>query len=480
MGNYSADRDELNRRIDEYVNVIEEWNENQTMFSRIYNEVVKTDDDEITEATEEKQAVANFWNGIVSADQNASTGFNKVTQDLSVLSSTIDAFLDELGSGGANLEKLNVNNLYQAMFKDQKLFDNLMEKMLTNQVLTPAEREMLYHFIQAEILTDETVEQLEEISTLIGEGRFNEVEAYLSELLQSEEAFDRHIATVQAYIFTNDDTPDQEHKLLQGYLAILSGVKDYRDEAITFTGETDVEKLRLTIELSSRRTTSPDNYQILATINTAELNPDDIDDVSLYFYVLQDHFLVKIYNSPNVANQLNREENAELREKYSSYTKDFWTKELAKTILTESASQSHEAVGYSVDALFTLGDYLGGKKELENQITTSDLQSITSELELELLTVDKHSSPDSHYQFISTEKTYERLKRWEEVHRLNPNIPYPKEAIDKRDWNDIADVYLYLRDKFVDDNGNALLNYIIHGNLVRNLTLEEIVAEHNW
>ncbi len=59
---------------------------------------------------------------MVSADKNAAEGFEQVTQGLSNLNATMDAFIEELGSGGANLDKLNLTRLQEAVFSDDALF----------------------------------------------------------------------------------------------------------------------------------------------------------------------------------------------------------------------------------------------------------------------------------------------------------------------------------------------------------------------
>ncbi|GIN13747.1 hypothetical protein J26TS2_36140 [Shouchella clausii] len=130
MGNHRADREELNRLIEEYKQIMAEYMDSVL---RIKSESIGTQEllanrgfspPHITVVEEgdiygDLQAIHRFWDGMVAADSTAKADFSAAQTGLSALDSALNAFTNGLGQNGEGLATLNVDELKQAIFEDK-------------------------------------------------------------------------------------------------------------------------------------------------------------------------------------------------------------------------------------------------------------------------------------------------------------------------------------------------------------------------
>src|SRR5699024_1150811 len=116
------------------------------------------------------------------------------------------------------------------------------------------------------------------------------------------------------------------------------------------------------------------------------------------------------------------------------------------------AENSYKVIQNPVEkALSIILSYLEGQAEKEREIFRKEasLSSLSFNVELSIIEVDggtrnqelmKEYYPTTHFLTI--------LKRWEAVTHILPDLNYPEEAIDKEDWNEVAERLMGNRGEF--------------------------------
>ncbi|XOQ14834.1 MAG: hypothetical protein ACFWTY_12590 [Shouchella clausii] len=181
MGNHRADREELNRLIQEYKQIMAEYMDSvfransvrigaqellaNRGFSPPHIAVVEEGD-----IYGDLQAIHRFWDGMVAADSTAKADFSAAQTGLSALDSALNAFTNGLGQNGAGLATLNVEQLKQAIFEDKNLITSLLIKMESGEALNYGERELLYEYIQSEVLNGDVRKDMQALTGMIGDG----------------------------------------------------------------------------------------------------------------------------------------------------------------------------------------------------------------------------------------------------------------------------------------------------------------------
>ncbi|WMM33016.1 hypothetical protein, partial [Shouchella clausii] len=219
MGNHRADREELNRLIEEYKQIMADYMDSvfransvrigaqellaNRGFSPPHIAVVEEGD-----IYGDLQAIHRFWDGMVTADSTAKADFSAAQTGLSALDSALNAFTNGLGQNGENLATLNVEQLKQAIFEDKSLITSLLIKMESGEALNYAERELLYQYIQSEVLDEATIAEIKEIESMISNEGVEALQDRLNDkVLVSKEALDQEIAMLQAYLYLGNNGP---------------------------------------------------------------------------------------------------------------------------------------------------------------------------------------------------------------------------------------------------------------------------------
>ncbi|MBM7539828.1 hypothetical protein [Amphibacillus cookii] len=490
MGNYSADRDELNQRLKEYDDVAEAWNESEAKFSRSYDGIY----DRVNIETDmEKNAVKNYWNGMVSADEKAAKGFKEVTRGLSNLNATMDAFIEELGSGGTNLDKLNLTRLQEAVFSDDALFATILAKMEAGVSMTSSEQELLYQYLQNHYLTDEKREQINALINMLTEQNVDELQSHLNDhVLVSEETLISEIALIEAYLYSgnlrvtdymkveSDRLGLENTSYIKRLIMYKKMLKEHKKniEQINLEAGGDLPFLVQVNDLS------------LAEVNNRVhvINSELIVSISKYANEeVRESFLdlqqpipntslvdvnVTYYMGDNAVSNLNSDDTAEMEEykrKHATYFIGGKVVELAMDITTKSVFQP----------VVLINEYQSEKQELNKQITIGNATSSASNLNMEMVIVESgyFNENDTWVEVLPTNSTYAILERWEQTHQMNSDIPFPKEYIDQQQWDKVSDFYNDSTDQF-EAVHNSLSNYIKSAYLPKDKEIEEIIKNN--
>ncbi|GAF17216.1 transposase [Bacillus sp. JCM 19046] len=209
MGNHKADKEELNRLIEEYKNIISEYTENVSIIDRIADHINRRYSlnyiDVEAQANQDIEAIRAYWAGMVEADSQAKDNYSNAQAGLSFLNTNVLHFLEALGKGGESLASMDVEKLTSSIMKDENITQGLLAKVESGTPLTFAERELFYQYIQSEVVTDDVRTEAQEIVSMMNDEGINDLKERINgEVLVSEEALDQEIGMLEAYLYNGN------------------------------------------------------------------------------------------------------------------------------------------------------------------------------------------------------------------------------------------------------------------------------------
>lgn len=477
MGNHKADKEELNRLIEEYQNIIREYTENVSFIERIADHINKRYSlnyiDVEAQANQDIAAIRAYWEGMVEADSQAKDNYSNAQAGLSFLNTNVVQFLETLGKGGENLASMDVEKLTSSIMKDENITQGLLAKVESGTPLTYSERELFYQYIQTEVVTDDVRTEAQEIVSMMNDEGINDLKEHINaEVLVSEEALDQEIGMLEAYLYSGNlsiherNVDKIETQRLRAYIGLLKNYKsaysDIKDEAeiagksIPFLA--NVEKLNFV------ESTDPMKLQFdseLAVSTAFELGDPLTREEFLEaeFWTQQRYYTSKStqYLEHYADEQIRRASELEYGEQLYNYNSNFVSNELKEFMISKLGA------GYkSVDMV---NKYEEGKSDIERSLTQAEAEGIASTLAMEVnfLEQSRYAQGDVLVADLQpTPTTYAILSRWKEVHYLNPEIPYPENEIDLNDWKGIRSFKLEHQGE-IEENFPGLFAYIDRG-----------------
>ncbi len=505
MGNHRADREELNRLIEEYKQIMADYMDSvfransvrigaqellaKRGFSPPHIAVVEEGD-----IYGDLQAIHRFWDGMVTADSTAKADFSAAQTGLSALDSALNAFTNGLGQNGENLATLNVEQLKQAIFEDKSLITSLLIKMESGEALNYAERELLYQYIQSEVLDEATIAEIKEIESMISNEGVEALQDRLNDkVLVSKEALDQEIAMLQAYLYLGNNGPrdhfDSKEKIgdaqkIRAYLSLLSQYKaaigELEKEAKK--GGVDIPFLAKVNHLSYERNLNPHIHtfgtELMLNISqyAGDMTREEFLNMEFPVLVRINESAVNYYIGGNAVNSLEAEEYKELMEARAHYTENFIGEEIQQLILGELSNR----VGGVVNIVDTVTRHETGKQELDNQLTIKEAKLTAGNLGMELLISERNVYGEKQFfvEIQPTEVTYEILERWKEVKAIDPTIEYPEEAIQNQDWPTVSQNLRGSSDDSTTTIYPSLQEYIISGDIREDDTVGDLVKRN--
>src|SRR5699024_6231985 len=120
----------------------------------------------------------------------------------------VKALMKELQSytGEERYKNVNKNELVdpirEIMMDDGGIFETLLEKVANNEPLTPKEQSLLYYIFQNVVLTDDTKEEINDITNYMTEENIDKLKDRLNEkVVFSRGTLEREIAIIEAYLY---------------------------------------------------------------------------------------------------------------------------------------------------------------------------------------------------------------------------------------------------------------------------------------
>lgn len=504
MGNHRADREELNRLIEEYKQIMADYMDSvfransvrigaqellaKRGFSPPHIAVVEEGD-----IYGDLQAIHRFWDGMVTADSTAKADFSAAQTGLSALDPALNAFTNGLGQNGENLATLNVEQLKQAIFEDKSLITSLLIKMESGEALNYGERELLYQYIQSEVLDGDVRKDMQALTGMIGDGSDALLNRINHQVLASEDALDREIALIEAYLYRGNLRPD-EHNVaskdaakLRAYLEVLYNYKKAIIEVREETGEeiggggkplfARVENIKYEASEGPLSLSFQTNITILMIENEkTEWTRGQFLEMESVPMVRMNESEVTYYTGERSFLGLQMAENEELNQKKARYNADFLSTEVEQMIMSELSKKIP-----GLETIDRMSRYQAGQEEINQQITLGEAKVTAGALNMELHMTKRSSlslegeQEELNVSFQPTKKTFDILNRWKEVNTINADVPYPAEAIEHHDWYTISDELLKA-EVFINEIHIDLYKYIVNGELPEGKTIRGIAG----
>ncbi|MFP7332874.1 hypothetical protein SFC23_05845 [Shouchella clausii] len=504
MGNHRADREELNRLIEEYKQIMADYMDSvfransvrigaqellaKRGFSPPPIAVVEEGD-----IYGDLQAIHRFWDGMVTADSTAKADFSAAQTGLSALDSALNAFTDGLGQNGESLATLNVEQLKQAIFEDKSLITSLLIKMESGEALNYAERELLYQYIQSEVLDGDVRKDMQALTGMIGDGSDALLNRINHQVLASEDALDREIALIEAYLYRGNLRPD-EHNVdsedaakLRAYLEVLYNYKkaiiEVREETGEEIGGVGKPLFARVENIEHKKVDQPYSLSFQTNITILMIENEKTEWTRGQFLEMESVPMVRM-NESNVFYYMGDQghiglqiaENDELDKKRAHYNAEFIGTEIWQILISELDNKIP-----GVETLERMSRYQMGQEEINHQLTIGEAKVTAGALKMELHVTRRPplrvvgEREELNVSFQPTKETFYIIERWKEVNTINAEVPYPEEAIDHHDWYTISDELLKAQAQ-IKEIDNDLFNYILDGNLPEEKTIEELLG----
>ncbi|MED4174835.1 T7SS effector LXG polymorphic toxin, partial [Halalkalibacterium halodurans] len=384
-----------------------------------------------------------------------------------------------------DLETLDAHAL-RDILQDGALIKPIVQKFAAGEALTYTERELLYFFLQHIFLGAEKRKEIESIAEMISEDRIDELVYRLNHtVLTSETTLDDEIALIQAYLFSGNHQTEMQLSLeeeiplkkLRAYSALLDNYKIAFGESKRLHGTSNVWARVEWISYIHNSEPKPETYTLQTAIQMTPIVNEYSPQTREEFLARKAHQLdgwadvskVTYFAGRNIASQLGKIEEEKLQDKYNNYTFDFFKKEVVNV---QSPIKSTSALGKVIGIVDLGRKYHKGKEDLERRLSKSQIEGISDRLNAEFLVVERPKRYNiNHFEaeVFPTVDTYNLVNRWKEVYSINPNIPFPEQAMTQQDWYEISEFY---SKKFDEDSD--LYNYIRRGSKRDSQTVKEI------
>lgn len=386
-----------------------------------------------------------------------------------------------------NVEKSDlIDNLLEMMMNENGMFGNLMEKLAKDEALTPKEQALLYNFFQNILLTNEAREEVEEVTNLISEKNIDKLKERLNDkVVYSRKSLEREIAIIQAYLYMGNLTPGQtnisidDRAKLEAYLMLINGYEETMgDNNVIMVHELDYKENRNDIP----------GHHFFSALKRYEYNVDEkiMNEQEFRDYMFDpnnpivDVFTlseINYYVGTNAVSDKLSQELAELKDEQANYTSTFIAGKVVDKLISEAASAAK--VGELVSILKAITEHNQGNAELTNQITVEEGMVVADRLGMELGISETRDIPGSatpnvdSIQLTPTDKTFEILERWKQVHEEFLHVDFPADSIDSQDWYQLGESLNDIKLK----EGTKVSNYILDGVLPEGETIEDLIDE---
>jgi len=415
----------------------------------------------------------------------------------------VKALMKEIQSykGEERFKNVNKNELVdpirEIMMDEGGIFETLLEKVANNEPLTPKEQSLLYYIFQNVVLTDDTKEEINDITDYMTEENIDKLKDRLNEkVVFSRGTLEREIAIIEAYLYLGGgmkpgqtEILSEDRAKLEAYLMLL---KNYEN---TMSDNTVIIVDRL--EYESERTidgekTGVQGHFIFSALQTAEYNVDESLMNEQQFrdwrFNPDDHFLAKeyslfdisYYEGTDAISEKSKDDIAHLTDEKTTYTADFITKKVLGKVVSEAAS------ALKVGELFSLatdvGEHNAGYKELSNDITVKEGMDAAVRLGMEFgisetRNIPGPGTPDvNSVQLVPTDKTFETIERWQSTQKDYPHIEFPEGAFLSQNWYEVSKALDKIKDEYGKDATDYLRDEILKVN-DKNIDDEELIGE---
>lgn len=463
---HRANREELNQLLEEYRETMNDYIETTLRSIKIVSNAQKSVSTRTIESPSipvieffrvlmKISKIKTYWNEMVEADEAGDENFSEAKTEMNDVIRVAKDFLEGLGSNGTNISKMDINKLQTNLFGENKLMEDLLRKVDTNEHLSESEERLLSYYIQNQYFDSGKQEIIDSIIWSVENDSEELIKRLNDHVLQTESSLYEEILMTEMYLFTKDEDykynnlSKEEKALLIAYLETLYNYRGAIDEMKGVNSwlkdlDPDEPLLARVDQFNYSRPGEPQAFYIETNIIISKYKSDngygredffknDKDSIGH----LQYHSKISHYES---GDDLQRENNLKDRQEYANHTSDFIGSQLLS--LSLNVLLKGNPVGSGIEAI---ADYANDKSEKEHKMTQGDAELAARDFGLEVQILERLTRDSKHesyeIKFLPTEETYTILNRWKEVVDSGSDIPYPKEEISEENWFLISDFF---------------------------------------
>src|SRR5699024_5049797 len=122
-----------------------------------------------------------------------------------------------------------IDPIREIMMDEGGIFETLLEKVANNEPLTPKEQSLLYYIFQNVVLTDDTKNEISDVTNYMSEENIDKLKDRLNEkVVFSRGTLEREIAIIEAYLYLgggvkpgHTEISADDRSKLEAYLMLL-------------------------------------------------------------------------------------------------------------------------------------------------------------------------------------------------------------------------------------------------------------------
>lgn len=173
-----------------------------------------------------------------------------------------------------------VDPIRKIMMDEGGIFESLLDKIASNEPLTTKEQSLLYYIFQNVVLTDDTKEEINDITNFMTEENIDKLKDRLNEkVVFSRGTLEREIAIIEAYLYLgggmkpgHTEILSEDRAKLEAYLMLLKNYENTMgDNTVIIVDRLEYESER-TID---GKKTGVTGHFIFSALQTAEYDVDE-------------------------------------------------------------------------------------------------------------------------------------------------------------------------------------------------------------
>src|SRR5699024_3629814 len=127
-----------------------------------------------------------------------------------------------------------VDSIRETIMDEVEIFETLLEKVTNNELLTQKDQSLLYYIFQNVVLTDDTKEEINDITNYMTEENIDKLKDRLNEkVVFSRGTLEREIAIIEAYLYLcggmkpgQTEILSEDRAKLEAYLMLLKNYEN--------------------------------------------------------------------------------------------------------------------------------------------------------------------------------------------------------------------------------------------------------------
>lgn len=337
----------------------------------------------------------------------------------------------------------------------------LLDKMRNGEELTLTEKTMVYYYIQNELVDQE---KMGEIANKVATDKEGLVDYLNEQVLVSTESLARELETVELFLMSQELKPggvdySMELAHLRAYEGLLRNYDRFIAEMAkvgNLDPEVQTDKFFMGVEDIIEKP-SELNMTILETDFRIEIFPDNLYNITREEWLEHDNPIgfrqhnvseVMYFYDEDAGSTMGSWARQQLGADYESHTGNF----ILATVFQKIGALAYDQTVGRIEGPARHVRWAFDKKsghdeeqaEKEDKLTLRTVEDTATNLNMEVR-MSNRPTPNSpnrnelNVELYKTAHTEQLLERWEEVHKLDPMFPYPKEEIESQNWPAVSE-----------------------------------------